>query len=84
MNNKYTIKNSAGQKVFYAVEDTDCCARNCCGSCRPFEMKILDNYKNEVIHLSRSLACQECCYPCCLQVYNDLEIFINKVGSVSS
>jgi len=67
-NNKFTIKNSAGQKVFYAVEDTDCCTRNCCGPSRPFEMKILDNYRNEVIHLSRPLACQSCCFPCCLQV----------------
>ncbi|XP_015368430.1 PREDICTED: phospholipid scramblase 2-like [Diuraphis noxia] len=66
-NNKYTIKNSAGQKVFYAVEDNDCCTRNCCGPIRPFEMKILDNYKNEVIHLSRPLACQSCLFPCCLQ-----------------
>ncbi|CAH1738771.1 phospholipid scramblase 2 isoform X4 [Aphis gossypii] len=66
-NNKFTIKNSAGQKVFYAVEDTDCCTRNCCGPSRPFEMKILDNYRNEVIHLSRPLACQSCCFPCCLQ-----------------
>ncbi|VVC45480.1 Hypothetical protein CINCED_3A000655 [Cinara cedri] len=66
-NNKYKIKNSAGQKVFYAVEDNDCCTRNCCGPIRPFEMKILDNFKNEVIHLSRPLACQSCFFPCCLQ-----------------
>jgi hypothetical protein len=67
-NNKYTIKNGVGQKVFYAVEDNDCCTRNCCGPIRPFEMKILDNYKNEVIHLSRPLACQSCFFPCCMQV----------------
>lgn len=67
-NNKYTIKNSVGQKVFYAVEENDCCTRNCCGPIRPFEMKILDNFKNEVIHLSRPLSCQSCFFPCCLQV----------------
>ncbi|XP_022162476.1 phospholipid scramblase 2-like [Myzus persicae] len=66
-NNKYVIKNNAGEKVFYAVEDNDCCTRNCWGSMRPFEMKILDSYKNEVIHLSRPLACQICLFPCCLQ-----------------
>ncbi|CAI6360842.1 unnamed protein product [Macrosiphum euphorbiae] len=71
-NNKYTIKNNAGQKVFYAIEDNDCCTRNCCGPTRPFEMKILDNYKNEVIHLSRPLACQSCFFPCCLQ---SIEVF---------
>ncbi|XP_026804551.1 phospholipid scramblase 2 [Rhopalosiphum maidis] len=71
-NNKYTIKNSAGQKVFYAVEDNDCCTRNCYGPIRPFEMKILDNYKNEIIHLSRPLACDSFCFPCCLQ---KIEVF---------
>jgi len=67
-NNKYTIKNNSDQKVFYAVEDTGCCTRRYCGPRRPFEIKILDNYKNEVIHLSRPLAYQSCLFPCCLQV----------------
>lgn len=66
--NKFTIKNSLGQKVYYAVEDTDCLTRNCCGPLRPFDMKILDNYRNEVVHLHRPLACDSCCFPCCLQV----------------
>jgi uncharacterized protein YxjI len=65
--NKYTVKNSLGQKVYYAVEDSDCLTRNCCGPIRPFDMNILDNYKNEVIHLHRPLACDSCCFPCCLQ-----------------
>lgn len=65
--NKYTIKNSVGQKVYYAVEDSDCLTRNCCGPLRPFDMKILDNFKNEVIHLNRPLACDSCWFPCCLQ-----------------
>ncbi|CAG9855392.1 unnamed protein product [Phyllotreta striolata] len=65
--NKFTVKNNLGQKVFYAVEDSDCLTRNCCGPLRPFDMKILDNYKNEVMHLHRPLACDSCCFPCCLQ-----------------
>lgn len=67
-NNKYTIKNSVGQILYYAAEENDCCTRNIWGSLRPFEMKILDIYENEVIHLSRPLACQSCFYPSCLQV----------------
>ncbi|XP_054153357.1 phospholipid scramblase 1-like [Oppia nitens] len=66
-NNKYTIKNSMGQKVYYAVEDTDCCTRNCCGSLRPFDMKILDNAQQEVIHLYRPYRCTSCWCFCCLQ-----------------
>lgn len=65
--NKYSIKNSLGQKIYYAVEDSDCLTRNCCGPRRPFDMKILDNYQNEVIHLSRPLRCDSCWFPCCLQ-----------------
>lgn len=65
--NKFTVKNSQGQKVFYAVEDSDCCSRNCCGPIRPFDMKILDNFKNQVMQLSRPLACDSCWFPCCLQ-----------------
>lgn len=65
--NKFTIKNSSGQKVYHAVEDSDCLTRNCCGPMRPFDMKILDNFKQEVIHLNRPLACDSCFFPCCLQ-----------------
>lgn len=54
--------------MYYAVEDSDCLTRNCCGPIRPFDMKILDNYQNQVMHLSRPLACDSCCFPCCLQV----------------
>lgn len=65
--NKYKIKNSMGQDVYKAKEDTDCCTRQCCGPIRPFDMIIRDNYDNEVIHLNRPLACQSCFFPCCLQ-----------------
>jgi len=65
--NKYKVLNSLGQDVFYAKEDTDCCTRQCCGPGRPFEMKILNNQVQEVLHLVRPLRCQACCFPCCLQ-----------------
>ncbi|KAK3095599.1 hypothetical protein FSP39_016529, partial [Pinctada imbricata] len=66
-NNKYEILNSLGQRVYHAVEDTCCCTRNCCGSARPFDIKILDNQNREIIHLSRPLRCSSCWFPCCLQ-----------------
>lgn len=65
--NKYKIKNNCGQVIFNAKEDTDCCTRNCCGPLRPFDLKIKDGSDREVIHLSRPLACNSCCCPCCLQ-----------------
>lgn len=66
-NNKFTIKNSMGQKIFWASEDTDCCTRNCCGSMRPMDIKIMDANKHEVIHLNRPLRCDSCWCPCFLQ-----------------
>lgn len=65
--NKYLIYDSMGRQIFYAKEETDCLARQCCGSKRPFEMTIKDGMGQEVIHLSRPLACGGCCFPCCLQ-----------------
>ncbi|BFZ00262.1 hypothetical protein BsWGS_03302 [Bradybaena similaris] len=66
-NNKYEVKNTMNQRVYIAVEDTCCCTRNCCGASRPFDMKIMDNHKREVMHLSRPLRCSSCFFPCCLQ-----------------
>ncbi|XP_072474334.1 phospholipid scramblase 2-like isoform X2 [Notamacropus eugenii] len=66
-NNKYIINNSLGQRVYFAAEENDCCTRNCCGSLRPFILKILDNTGREVITCERPLRCVSCCYPCCLQ-----------------
>ncbi|CAG0904342.1 unnamed protein product, partial [Cyprideis torosa] len=68
--NKYSIKNTMGQKVYYAAEENDCCTRNCCGPIRPFTMKILDNNKQQVMTMDRPLACDSCWFPCCLQVRN--------------
>ena len=65
--NKYSVKNSMGQKVYAAAEVSDCCTRQCCGPLRAFDMKIVDNLGQEVIHLNRPLACTACCFPCCLQ-----------------
>ncbi|XP_049547178.1 phospholipid scramblase 2-like isoform X1 [Anopheles darlingi] len=65
--NKYTVMNTLGQKVYWALEDTGCCNRMCCGTARAFDIKILDNFQNEVLHFSRGLRCKSCCFPCCLQ-----------------
>lgn len=69
-NNKFTIKNSLGQKVYWAAEDNDCLTRNCLGQARPFELKVMDAYQNHIITFEREFACQSCCFPCCLQKMN--------------
>jgi hypothetical protein len=65
--NKYTVLNVVGQPIFLAKEDSGCCTRQCCGPLRPFDMNIVDNLGNEVIHLTRHLRCDSCLCPCCLQ-----------------
>ena len=68
---KYVVKNSLGQKIFLASKKSYCCDRCCCVipliryccDIRDFQMTIVDNFGNEVIHLKRTLACQCCCYP---------------------
>ena len=56
-NNKYVIKNSLGQKVFFAAEDSSCCQRCFCSNIRDFQLAIIDNFGHEVIHLNKSFAC---------------------------
>lgn len=65
--NKFNVKNTLGQKVFWAAENNDCCTRNCCGSLRRFKMQVFDAYQNEVMNLRRPAACNSCLFPCCLQ-----------------
>uniref|UniRef100_A0A671QBJ7 Phospholipid scramblase n=1 Tax=Sinocyclocheilus anshuiensis TaxID=1608454 RepID=A0A671QBJ7_9TELE len=48
-NNKYEIRNSMGQNVFYAVEENDCLTRQCCGPLRSFTIRVLDNFGQEII-----------------------------------
>ncbi|XP_040121097.1 phospholipid scramblase 2-like [Oryx dammah] len=71
-NNRYEIKNSHGQRIYFAAEDTALCTRLCCGSYRPFTVRIHDLKDQEVITLKRPLQCSSCCFPCCLQ---EIEIY---------
>ncbi|XP_031632025.1 phospholipid scramblase 2-like, partial [Contarinia nasturtii] len=61
------IVNFSWLKYQPFLSQIDCCTRNCFGSIRPYEMKVLDIHQNEIIHFYRPLACSSCCFPCCLQ-----------------
>ena len=65
--NKYKVYNGAGQELYKAKEDTDCCTRQCLGPNRPFDLEIEDMQGNELIHLYRPLRCTSCLFPCFLQ-----------------
>lgn len=60
--NKYEIKNSMGQQVFFAAEESSKCSRQCCGPSRGFVFHITDNTNQEVIRVTREF---KCCAGCC-------------------
>jgi len=80
--NKYEIKNSMGQKIYYAKEDTDCCTRNCCGPVRPFLLDIFDNSNRKVLQLDRPLRCTSCLCFCCLQTLTVYDSLGNVLGFI--
>ncbi|XP_046381082.2 phospholipid scramblase 2-like isoform X1 [Haliotis rufescens] len=55
--NKYVIRNSLGQQVYFASEESDACTRQCCGPQRGFTMHITDNNSQEVIRVQREFKC---------------------------
>jgi len=78
--NRYSVKNSLGQKIYSAKEDTDCCTRNCCGPVRPFDLDIYDNFNRRVLTLNRPLRCTSCLFFCCLQKLTVHDNFGNVLG----
>ncbi|XP_066203926.1 phospholipid scramblase 2-like [Saccopteryx leptura] len=72
-NNKYEIKNSLGQQIYVALEDSNLCTQNCCGPCRPFTLRILDLLGREVITLKRPYRCATCC---CNFYQQEMRIYI--------
>lgn len=55
--NKYKVRNSMGQDVYNAVEESDFCSRQCCGPNRSFKIHIKDAAKRDVIIAERPFVC---------------------------
>lgn len=62
-NNKYAIKNSLGQQIFYAFEDSNIFMRQMFGASREFTIHVVDNLNQEVIKIYRPFVF--CCAGCC-------------------
>ncbi|KAK9980327.1 hypothetical protein ABG768_013697 [Culter alburnus] len=56
-NNRYTVKNDNGHKIFTIIEDNDCCNRTCCAGARSFIMSVFNNSDQEIIRLVRPFVC---------------------------
>ncbi|XP_064393996.1 phospholipid scramblase 2-like isoform X2 [Halichondria panicea] len=65
--NKYRIRNTLGQQVYFAAEESSVFQRQCCGPGRAFQMSITDNNNKEVMRLDRPRRCLPCyfCCSCC-------------------
>lgn len=74
--NRYQVKNSMGQQVYFASEESDVCMRQCCGPQRGFTMHITDNLGQEVIAVRREFKCCVGCpwYACCKACQHEITI----------
>ncbi|XP_070380838.1 phospholipid scramblase 3-like [Dermacentor albipictus] len=83
MQNKYVVKNTMGQFVFMAIEESGCCQRQCCGNIRSFQMTLLDYRNVQVLRLFRPLRCEcSCLCCCCLQEMDVRDASMTMMGFV--
>lgn len=75
--NKYEVLDEENQVIYTVDENSEFCMRCWCGPLRPIYVDIKDKEGNTVIFLTRPLACQEICFPCCLQVSWDIKIYFS-------
>ncbi|XP_071945599.1 phospholipid scramblase 1-like [Antedon mediterranea] len=83
--NRYEIKNTLGQQIYFAMEESTCLMRQCCKNGREFYIHITDNSGQEVL---RGYHPFRCCQGCCCCANNDycaMDIVLeapvgNKVG----
>ncbi|XP_050041648.1 phospholipid scramblase 2-like [Dermacentor andersoni] len=80
--NKYVVKNSMGQFVFMALEQSDLLSRCFCGTIRPFQLSLLDYRNVEVLRLFRPLRCNCSLCWCCLQEMDVRDASGASMGSI--
>ena len=51
--------------MFFLLEQSDCCARQCFGQARPLQISFQSNDGQEILKFDRPLRCLECCCDSC-------------------
>lgn len=64
------------------MEGTPCCTRNCVGSIRSFDMKLMDTSDNEVIHITSPMGCDCFLFACCLKKLDVYAAGGQKIGTI--
>lgn len=90
MANKYKIYAEGGEnELFYAVEQTDCCARQCkssCPDCAPWNVHILHHDGmggyGKAFHMERPQTCTCCCLNRPIVDIHDSMAGEKKIGSI--
>lgn len=76
---KFVIENNLKENVFLAFEQNTWLKINCGGANRDFEMKILNDSNDEILHLSRPLT-----FKCCMlssSILQKIDVY-EPVGSI--
>jgi len=86
--NKYKVIDEDGSQMFFLLEQSDCCARQCFGQARPLQISFQSNDGQEILKFDRPLRCLECCCDSCypnltqlLEVYQN-DRFLGRVREV--
>ncbi|XP_044264761.1 phospholipid scramblase 2-like [Tribolium madens] len=74
---KISMENSAGQKLFYLGKVSGRFKQNF--SFKLFNLKIIDNFKNEVIDLQRPRSCCSCSWGLSLEILAPPDRFVGKI-----
>jgi len=80
--NKYKVMNELGQDLFFAAEQSDCCARACLGKWHPWTMKMMTPDGSQIMNIVRPFRCHAhhiCCYLQKLDVFDQNNNFIGTI-----
>lgn len=76
--NRYEVKNTLGQLVYFAAEENDDFTLNRYRQYRPFTIKLFDSRGQAAMQVKRPVQICGCCCPCvcCLDQVNNLSLLL--------